>query len=109
MVNGNDDRADLPVRSPVTPLGGFVRRDNDAKNEENYDTLRIVEKILGDSLEALYKDFNAFNILKDQSKKGAAESLLRQIEGKQAAYDILRPTYDAVTEAIRRVNNKHKQ
>jgi hypothetical protein len=64
---------------------------------------------LGDQLEALYKDFNAFDILKGKPEPEAAANLLRQIEGKQIAYDVLRPTYDAVVEAIRRVDNKHKQ
>lgn len=104
-----DDRADLPVRSPVTPLGGRVKRDSDQINEANYDTLKIVEKFLGEQLEALYKDFNAFDVLKDKSKAQAAANLLRQVEANQKAYEILKPAYDAVVTAIERIDNKHKQ
>lgn len=105
----DDDRADLPVRSPVTPLGGRIRPDADAANAANYDTLKIVEKILGEQLEALYKDFNAFDILEGKPEAEAAANLLRQIDGKQLAYSLVKPSYDAVVEAIRRIDNKHKQ
>jgi hypothetical protein len=78
-------------------------------NEANYDTLQIVSKLLTDSMNGLYKDFNAFDILKEGDTFAAAGNLLRQVEAKQMAYDILSPALEAVDNAIKLIDQKYKQ
>jgi hypothetical protein len=78
-------------------------------DEENYDTLKSVRNILQEAVQGLYKDFNGFNVLKDTNKKQALENLLFQVEGKQAAYDILAPILESIISAMQTVDNKYKQ
>lgn len=100
------EQDDLPYRSPVTQ--GTAQSPSTTANETNYDTLKIVRELLADSLEDLYKNFNAFDVLKSETKDKAVDNLLRQIEGKQIAYDILSPVLEGVDNAIKVVDDKYK-
>lgn len=82
------------------------------KNEENYDTLKIVSSIISERLENLYKDFNAFEVLSIKAggpRTMALEELLLQIESKKIAYDILTEAYQAVETAIQGANKNYNQ
>ncbi len=98
---------DLPYRTPMTAIVSTTPVSS--KNEDNYDTLKIVQKLFRDSLDGLYRDFNAFDVLNGKPPSAAAENLLRQIQAKQIAYDLLSPVLEAVDSAIQTVDDKYKQ
>lgn len=101
------EQDDLPYRSPVTAVNTPAPVSD--TNVANYDTLAIARRLLVDGIDGLYKDFNAFDILKDKPTAEAAENLLRQVEAKQMAFDILSPVLEAVDNAIKGVDEKYKQ
>lgn len=101
------EQDDLPYRSPVTAASAPAS--TSSVNEENYNTLKIVRALLEESMAGLYKDFNAFSILSQEDTDKAAANLLRQIEAKQIAFDILSPVLDAVDNAVQAVDSKYKQ
>lgn len=100
------EQENLPYRTPGTgPVGvGKV-----SANEEDYSTAVAVRDILKEALTGLFKDFNAFDILKDEGREKAADNLLRQVEAKQMAFDILSPTFEAIDNAVKAVDEKWKQ
>lgn len=106
MPPSNDES--IPYRAPVT-----APTTNDAadRDEEEFSTLEDVKKTLDQALEALYKDFNAFDILKllgSPKLDDAARKLLVQIEAKQVAFDILMPLQSTIDSAIQNVVQKRK-
>lgn len=100
------EQDDLPYRSPVTARQVPTPTSVD---EQDFSTLKIVRGILSEAVNGLYKDFNAFDILKDQTPETAARNLLRQVEAKQIAYDTLSPLLDAVDTAMKNVDNNYKE
>lgn len=88
----------LDTAAPATPT-----------DEVEFSTLKTVAKELNNSMAALYGDFNAFDILKEADSDKAASNLLRQVEAKQIAYDILFPAVDAINGAIQKIDAKYKQ
>lgn len=106
MPPNNDES--IPYRSPVTAPTTNDAVDRDA---EEFSTLEDVKKTLDQAVEALSKDFNAFDILKlleSPTLDEAARKLLVQIEGKQIAYDILMPLQSTIDSAIQNVVQKRK-
>src|SRR4051812_10916192 len=100
------EQDDLPYRSPVhTPGVKSVV----SKNEQEYSTLKIVRSTLAATVEGLYKEFNAFEVLKNADAEMAASNLLRQVEVKQGVYDIVSPLLEAVDNAMRVVDDKYKE
>lgn len=100
---GNDNG--LPYRSPVTGTGkAYVPVSTD---EEKYDTLKAVESLFASAIEGLYKEFNAFDVLKDGTTPETIDKMMRQIAGNQIAYDICAPLLEAVQTAIRGADNRH--
>lgn len=79
------------------------------KDQQEYSTLKIVGNMLLEARNGLSKDFNAFDILKEADTTTAAENLLRQVEAKQIAYDILDPVVEAVISAIQKIDVNYKQ
>jgi hypothetical protein len=65
--------------------------------------------VLQEALTALYADFNAFTIVEGVPKTTAVYDLLRQIEGKKIAYDILAPTVQAVESSLQSIDSKYKE
>lgn len=79
------------------------------RDEENYDTLKAIHIVLQEAIKALYTDFNAFKVPEGVAKSTAMYDLLRQIDGKQTAYDILAPILEAVESSIRTIDTKYKE
>jgi len=80
---------DIPYRSVVPDVLQDTQRTT--PDEVNYDTLRIVGKILQEAVDGLYKDFNAFKVSPDKTTLEDAQLMLRQIEVKQSVYDRIDP------------------
>lgn len=82
-----------------------------SKDEENYDTLLAVRKILAASADDLKKDFNMLNIDITQLATDMvyAQSMARQIGAKQEAYAIIAPLLESVESAIQTADDKYKQ
>lgn len=102
------EQDDLPYRT-----AGSVQNKNVpvTKNEENYDTLRIVKELLDLRIEGLYRDFNAFGVLNlaESTKARAAEELLLQIEAKKIAYDVLIEAVQALETALQGVKQNYNK
>lgn len=81
------------------------------KDEENYDTLLVVQKILAAAKDDLSKDFNMLNIDITQLATDMvyAQSLARQIGAKQEAYAIIAPLLESVESAIKTADDSYKQ
>lgn len=99
------EQDDLPYMS-VVPKGKLPIVTT--SNEQDYSTLKIVRAQFESSLEELYANFNAFDVLIHANPDEAAKNLLRQVEAKQIAYDILSPLLDAMVTAIDGLENKYK-
>lgn len=98
----------IPYRSAIPDVMA-ADQGQTTEDEVNYDTLKAVRDVLQKGVDDLYKDFNAFTLLKEGSIEAASIDLLRQIAGKQEAYDILAPVLEAVVAAMRLVDEKYKQ
>lgn len=105
MSNSSDD---LPYRS-FTPLTIMPKADSTATDEQQFSTLLEARENLAKDIEALYKDFNAFDLSKAENEHEAVAALLYQIRGKQTAYDILVPVLDAMDSTIMLINDKWKR
>lgn len=77
-------------------------------DETNYNTLKAVQKVLGEALNDLNK-FNAFNINKEDLPADRARKLLHQVEVNQDVYDIVAPLFDSIVAAIDVVDNKFRE
>lgn len=87
----------------------FVPGQNVSKDEEEMSTLQQVHTTLEEAVHSLYKDFNAFRLPENVPKTTAIFDLMKQIESKQMAYDVLAPCLEAVESAMRIVNEKYKE
>ncbi len=93
---------DIPYRTAFTEPD-TVRVQTTSKDEDNYDTLKSVYKVLNDSLLALDK-WSAFDLREQDGL-----SLKQQIKAHQLAYDILAPLVGAVESAVALVDDKYKE
>lgn len=100
------ERDDLPYRSPVTATALPQPVTSD---EQDYSTLRSVRAVIADALEGLYKDFNAFDVLKRESVETAAIDLLRQVEVNQAVYGVLAPLLEAIDSKLQLIDSKYRE
>lgn len=96
----------LPYRSPVTPAPAATPYSQD---EAQYNTLQIVQKIFGEAIDGLYKEFNAFDVLGDGTNQEVMDKMMRQIAGNQVAYDILAPLKERIDNAIKTADDNYKQ
>lgn len=94
----NEDE-NIPYRSPVTLPPRDAATDND---DQDFSTLLEVQKVFHEAVNALYKDFNAFDLSKNVPK------LEVQIAAKQIAFDILNPLKDTIDSAIQKVEQKRR-
>jgi hypothetical protein len=92
------DNEAIPYRSPVTtgPAEPVSTQD-----ENDYSTLREVQKEFNDAMNALFNDFNAFELAADPN-------LGVQVAGRQYAYELLLPLQTKVNSAIDDINAKQK-
>lgn len=98
----------IPFLHPVTAPGRDEATDED---DQDFSTLVEIKKTLDDAMASLYKDFNAFDIVKLLETNTVPETrkkLLIQILGKQEAYDILMPIQSTVDSAVEDVMRKRK-
>lgn len=100
------DQDETPYFTPGTAPG---RAEKHPVDEQQYSTLKMVGGMLTDALDGLSKDFNAFDVLTKEDRTKAADNLLRQVEAKQMAYDILLPAVEAVVSAIQKIDVNYKQ
>lgn len=87
----------------------FVPGKKVSRDEEEMSTLQQVHTTLQEAVHGLYKDFNAFKLTENVPKTTAIFDLMKQIESKQMAYDVLAPCLEAVESAMRIVNEKYKE
>lgn len=100
---------DLPYRNSAPAHVLPTMQKPSSVDEGEFSTLLSVRNQLAEGVEGLYKDFNAFDLLKADSKQKAAYDLIVQIEAKKAAYDILAPLLESVTSSIESINAKYRQ
>lgn len=98
---------DLPYRSSALPVD-IQPNKTPTEDEAHYSTLASIKRLFGVAIADLYKDFNAFDLLKNEDKNQASLNLLRQIEAKQEAYGILKPLFDTLTSAVDAVDEKYR-
>lgn len=99
----NEDEQ-IPYFSPSTaPTKDQVA----SRDEQDYSTLKRVLEVLDESVKDLYKDFNAFDVPKDNLD--AVKALLRQVDGRQEAYEILVPVLEMVKSAISSIEEQQKK
>lgn len=93
-----DQDENLPFFAPATAPTKDVATDND---DDDYTTLKAVQKILGSAVEDLKMDITLLN----------AEEIAKlqtQILGKQEAYKIIEPVKRMVDDAIQSVELQRK-
>lgn len=95
---------EVPYRSPQVNIGQAQQASS--QDEQDYSTLLSVQGTLNDALNNLYKDFNAFEILKTDTPDEAAKKLMIDILGKQEAYDILVSVKSVIDSAIQGVKQE---
>jgi len=100
---------ELPYRGSGIAQTFAVPKDTASSDDErDLSTLKVVKKLLAESIDSLGKDFNAFELLKNKSNKVALESLYREIQGRQIAYDILVPLFETIDKTIEQVDKKYR-
>ena len=105
MIRGGNDN-ELPYRSPVTAAAPAPQYSSD---EADYNTLKNVRVLFADTINNLSKDFNAFDVLSEGTNQAKIETMMRNIAGKQIAYDILAPLLERLDSALMRADNNAKQ
>lgn len=102
-----DDRNDLPTRSPA--VGPPAEQTVSNTDERNFNTLLEAQALLEQEIWNLYKDFNAFDVYKDDHDDKAKQKLLRDIDGKQVAYDILMSVKAKLDDTIQKIEQKNEE
>lgn len=100
---------DLPYRSSAPAHVLPTTQQPSSVDEGEFSTLKVVRDTLAEGVEGLYKDFNAFDLLKTGKKTEAAYDLIVQIESKKIAYDILAPLLETVVSTMESINAKYRQ
>lgn len=101
---------DLPYRNNAIAYTHMPQpQPTSSEDERTFSTLKEVRRLLAESVEGLYKDFNAFQVDKNLPRKEALQVLQRQIDGKQEAYDILAPLLESVDSVLDQINLKYKE
>lgn len=98
------DTNDIVYRSNIVSY--LEEKPEDNNNVKDYRALLEVQEALKSAIEKLYKDFNSFDIFPKEKRKNAEALLLREIEARKKAYDILYPILQMVESAIDSINKK---
>lgn len=85
-----------------------TQAEESTQDEANFDTLKKVQSDFRAAIDSLHKDFNAFDIHKDDTDEVAKNKLLRDIDGRQIAYDILSPLLETLDNTVNGVESKYK-
>lgn len=88
---------------------GFVPDKKVTRDEEDYHTVIQVRDELRQAVHGLYADFNAFKLTENVPKTTAIFDMIKQIEAKQMAYDILLPCLEAIESAVKIIDEKYKE
>lgn len=88
---------------------GFLPDKKVTADEANYPIVLKVRDDLHQAVHALYADFNAFKLTEGVPKTTAIFDMMKQIEAKQIAYDILAPLLDAMETTVRAIDEKYKE
>lgn len=92
--------------APNVPL---IKRETVAPQDQaHYSTLKAIHDSFAESLEALYRDFNAFTMLESATTVERMEDLMVQIKANQKAYDILSPLYQTLQQALEKIDSDFK-
>lgn len=75
------------------------------RDEQQYDSLKEAQELLSESIKDLYKDFNAFDVLKTDNPQ-IAENFIREVAGKQEAYNILMPILQSLNSIVDKIEKK---
>lgn len=100
------EQDDIPYRSPITAQ---TNKNPVTKDEEQYDTLKNVFKILEDASADLYKEFNAFELHKDKPLDERGKAILHDLEVKQSVYEIIAPLVERVGNAIAQADTNFRR
>ena len=95
------EQDDLPYRSAITTR---QKAPEATPDDQDYRTLKIVQGILHDSMHSLGKDFNAFTLVDGNGRRIDPEGVVKEIQSRQIAYDILVPIVEAVDSALEKAN-----
>lgn len=90
------DSENIPYRSAVDSHAPSVKEDK-ARDQLDIGTLKRVQHLIDENINALYKNFNAFELLDPKYK---AEDVLIDIKARQMAYDILVPIRSEINGAV---------
>jgi hypothetical protein len=74
------------------------------QDEANYDTIKHLHTEFHAAMDSLHNDFNAFDIHKDDTNEDAKDKLLRDIDGRQIAFEILSPLVESLDNAMNAIN-----
>lgn len=92
---------DLPYRASVASV--LPSADDTRVDESHYDTLRAVHTALKDGMDGL-DEWHAFDLTKSDGL-----TVEQQIVAHRKAFDILVPVFQAVNDAIIKVDEKYKE
>lgn len=88
---------------------GFVPDKHVTADEANYPIVLRVRDDLQQAVHGLYADFNAFKLTENVPKTTAIFDMMKQIEAKQIAYDILSPLLEAIESTVKIIDDKYKE
>lgn len=100
-MSKNIEIDEMVYRSPVTRR---VDPQKVSKDAEQFSTLKNVQGILSEAMDSLGKDFNAFELVDRNGSRKNPEDIVKDIQARQVAHDILAPIKDAVDSAIASAN-----
>ena len=100
------DQDDMGYRTAITPKSSTIPVSRD---ETNYDTLKNVHDIFVETVDGLYKEFNAFDINKKDLPSDRMKKLLHQVEVNQGVYDVLSPLIERMENAMNDANIDFKK
>lgn len=95
----------MGYRTALTPQGSSVPVSTD---EQDYNTLKAVKKILDDGIDGLSKDFNLFDVLSEGTDEAKKDHMMRLIAGKQIAFDLLAPLQERIASAMANADDNFK-
>lgn len=97
---------DLQYRSPFQQeLPGKAQES--VQDEVDFSTLQVVRKVLANELEALNKDFNAFQVLNAEDPEAEAKKLVIQILAKKQVAEILTPLINLLDSSISTIESRY--
>jgi len=98
----------LSYRADIQP--GFIEKKREYSADENdYRTLKNVQKKLDNAIYDLEHSFNAFDVLSEEDPEIVARKLMIDIEARQLAFRYLIDLKAAIDGAINKVDSKNSK